>query len=86
MSHDVTLVYVQGLSSLLIKPLSSYSALSGVGSWGQQPKERSPDFPLPSHFIQLFPGDPEAFPGQPRDSFSSVSWVFPGVSYRWDVP
>ncbi|TWW67140.1 hypothetical protein D4764_02G0001810 [Takifugu flavidus] len=25
--------------------------LSGVGSWGQQPKKRSPDFPLPSYFF-----------------------------------
>ncbi|KAK0139076.1 Nectin-4 [Merluccius polli] len=34
---------------------------------GQQPKQGSPDFPLPSHFVQFFPGDPEAFPGQARD-------------------
>ena len=40
----------------------------------------------PSHFVQLFLGDPKAFPGPPRDSLSSVSWVFPGVSYQWDVP
>ncbi|XP_072772565.1 long-chain fatty acid transport protein 4-like [Nerophis lumbriciformis] len=33
-----------------------------VGLRGQQPKQRSPDFPLPSHFFQLFSGDPEAFP------------------------
>ncbi|XP_024911927.1 SIN3 transcription regulator family member Aa isoform X2 [Cynoglossus semilaevis] len=26
-----------------------------------------PDFPLPRHFLQLFWGDPEAFPGQPSD-------------------
>ena len=41
--------------------------LSGVGSRGQQPKQGSPDFPLPSHFIQLFRWDPEVFPGQPKD-------------------
>ncbi|KAK0140195.1 hypothetical protein N1851_022893 [Merluccius polli] len=29
------------------------------------------------HFVQLFPGDPEAFPGQPRDI---VSPVCPGSS------
>ncbi|KAK0152077.1 hypothetical protein N1851_006562 [Merluccius polli] len=64
----------------------SSCCLSGVGSWGQQPKQGSPDFPLPSHFVQLFLGDPEAFPGQPeRHSLSSVSWVFPVVSYQWDV-
>ncbi|TWW77334.1 hypothetical protein D4764_12G0007240 [Takifugu flavidus] len=37
--------------------------LSGVGSRGQQPKKRSPDFPLPSYFFQLIWGDPNAFPG-----------------------
>ena len=60
---------------------SIFYRLSGVRSRGQQPKQGSPDFPFPSYFIQLFLGDPEAFPGQP-----SVSWVFPGVSYQWDVP
>ncbi|XP_061828677.1 RNA-binding protein 7 isoform X1 [Nerophis lumbriciformis] len=35
-----------------------------VGLRGQQLKQGSPDFPLPSHFVQLLPGDPEAFPGQ----------------------
>ncbi|XP_061525943.1 uncharacterized protein LOC133398373 isoform X3 [Phycodurus eques] len=29
-----------------------------------------PDFPFPSHFIHLFQGDPEAFPGQPKDVIS----------------
>ena len=42
-----------------------------VGSQGQQAKQESLDFPVPSHFIQLFRGDPQAFPG---------------ASYRWDVP
>ncbi|KAK0148980.1 putative nuclease HARBI1 [Merluccius polli] len=52
---------------------SVFFRLSGVGSRGQQPKQGSPDFPLPSHFVQLFPGDPEAFPGQPeRHSRCSV--------------
>ncbi|XP_062311935.1 uncharacterized protein LOC134016604 [Osmerus eperlanus] len=45
----------------------SSSACPGVGSRGQQPKQGGPDFPLPGHFHQLFLGDPEAFPGQPRD-------------------
>ncbi|KAK3529226.1 hypothetical protein QTP70_021926 [Hemibagrus guttatus] len=57
-----------------------------AGSWGQQSKQGCPDFPLPGHFLQLFRRDPEAFPGQPRDSLSSVSWVFPGVSSRWVIP
>ncbi|TWW64582.1 hypothetical protein D4764_22G0002290 [Takifugu flavidus] len=51
--------------------------LSGVGSRGQQPKERSPDFPLPSYFLQLIRRDPQAFPGQPRDI---VSPTCPGSS------
>ncbi|XP_072771494.1 uncharacterized protein [Nerophis lumbriciformis] len=46
---------------------SIFFRLSEVGLLGQQPKQGSPDFPLPSHFVQLFPGDPEAFPGQPGD-------------------
>ena len=42
---------------------------------GHQPKQRSPDFPLTRHFV--FPGDPEAFSGQPRDL---VSPACPGSS------
>ena len=38
--------------------------LSGSGS---QPQQGNPDCPLPSHFHQLFWGDPKAFPGQPGD-------------------
>uniref|UniRef100_A0A6Q2WUE3 C-type lectin domain-containing protein n=1 Tax=Esox lucius TaxID=8010 RepID=A0A6Q2WUE3_ESOLU len=33
----------------------------------QQSKQRCPDIPLPRHFLQLFRGDTEAFPGQPGD-------------------
>ena len=46
--------------------LSFFYHLSRVGWWGQQHKPGSPDFPR-SYFAQLFQGDPEAFPGQPRD-------------------
>ena len=42
---------------------SIFSRLSGAGSRGQQSKQRCPDFPLPRHFLQLFRGDTEAFPG-----------------------
>ncbi|TWW64199.1 putative ATP-dependent RNA helicase an3 [Takifugu flavidus] len=45
---------------------SIHYRLSGVGSRGQQPKERSPDFPL----LQLIRRDPQAFPGQSRDIVS----------------
>ncbi|TWW80518.1 hypothetical protein D4764_01G0003330 [Takifugu flavidus] len=51
--------------------------LSGVGSRGQQPKERSPDFPLPSYLFQLIRRDPQAFPDQSRDI---VSPTCPGSS------
>ena len=82
----MSLCTVKRLKANVTVTLTVLFRLSGVGSRGQQPKQGSPDFPLPSHFVQLLPGDPEAFPGQPRDSLSSVAWVFPGVSYRWDVP
>lgn len=44
----------------------------GSGSRGQQPKQkqRSPDFSLPIYFVQLFCGDSEVFPSQPRDTVS----------------
>ncbi|MEQ2255054.1 hypothetical protein ILYODFUR_009835 [Ilyodon furcidens] len=41
--------------------------LSGVGSRGQQPKQRDPDFPLLSLLDQLVQVNTKAFPGQPRD-------------------
>ncbi|TWW77476.1 hypothetical protein D4764_12G0008660 [Takifugu flavidus] len=56
---------------------SIISRLSGVGSRGQQPKKRSPDFPLPSYFFQLIRRDPQAFPDQSRDI---VSPTCPGSS------
>jgi len=43
------------------------TASMGIGSRGQQLEQRNPDVPVPSHFLQLFRGDPKAFPGQPRD-------------------
>ena len=48
-----------------------------AGSWGQQSKQGCPDFPLPRHFLQLFQGDPEAFPGQPS---GTVPPACPGSS------
>ncbi|MED6242193.1 hypothetical protein ATANTOWER_001460 [Ataeniobius toweri] len=41
--------------------------LSEVGSWGQQPKQRDPDFPPPSHLGKLVQGNPKVLPGQPRN-------------------
>ena len=50
---------------------------SSAASRGQQLEQRSPDVPVSGHFLQLFRGDPEAFPGQPRDI---VSPTCPGSS------
>ncbi|TWW77574.1 hypothetical protein D4764_12G0009640 [Takifugu flavidus] len=61
---------------VIIHP-SILSRLSGVGSRWQQPKKRSPDFPLPSYFFQLIRRDPQAFPDQSRDI---VSPTCPGSS------
>ncbi|XP_060798521.1 class I histocompatibility antigen, F10 alpha chain-like isoform X2 [Neoarius graeffei] len=47
--------------------ISSSSALSGTGSWRQQSKQGSPNFPFPRHLGQLLGKNTEAFPGQPRD-------------------
>ncbi|MEQ2252927.1 hypothetical protein ILYODFUR_026849, partial [Ilyodon furcidens] len=57
--------YSVSCSNPSIYPLSSISL--GVGSRAQQPKQRDPDFPLPSHLGQLVRGNPKAFPGQPRN-------------------
>ncbi|KAM9385874.1 uncharacterized protein KZ484_007460 [Pholidichthys leucotaenia] len=43
------------------------------GSWRQQFKQRSPDFPLPSHLLHLFRGDTKAFPDQLGDIVSPPS-------------
>ena len=60
--------------------------LSGVGSWGQQPKQGNPDFPLHSHFVQLFLGDLKAFPGQLRDLWRiSTSTVWHGMVWFGSV-
>uniref|UniRef100_A0A3P9JLI5 Uncharacterized protein n=1 Tax=Oryzias latipes TaxID=8090 RepID=A0A3P9JLI5_ORYLA len=56
---------------------SIFLRLSGTRSVGQHSKQRYPDFPRPGHFPQLLWGDPEVFPGQPRDK---VSPACPGSS------
>ncbi|MED6247127.1 hypothetical protein ATANTOWER_031150 [Ataeniobius toweri] len=65
---------------------SSSSALSGTGSWGQQtqqtPRRPSPQTPPPAP-----PGGAQSVPRpSERHSPSSVSWVVPWASSRWDVP
>ena len=67
--------------------LSILHRLPGVRSQGQQPETGSPGFPPPSHFTQLFRGDPELFLGQPGDIAppacpGSSRWA----SYQWDMP
>ncbi|MEQ2171923.1 hypothetical protein GOODEAATRI_015637 [Goodea atripinnis] len=51
--------------------------LSGVRSRGQQPKQRHPDFPRPSHLGQLIWGESQGVlrPAE-KHSPSNVSWVF----------
>ncbi|KAI3363512.1 hypothetical protein L3Q82_012110, partial [Scortum barcoo] len=50
--------------------------------------EISSPMEMPSHPVPSSSGGiPEAFPGQSeRHSLSSVSWVFPRASSRWDTP
>ncbi|TWW69398.1 Insulin-like growth factor 2 mRNA-binding protein 1 [Takifugu flavidus] len=58
----------------------------GFGVGGSSLKEK-PRLPSPQ---LLLPAHPEGSPGVPRPverhSLSNVSWVFPGVSYRRDMP
>ncbi|MEQ2305696.1 hypothetical protein AMECASPLE_000698 [Ameca splendens] len=42
------------------------------GHGGQQPKQRDPDFPLPSHLGQLVRENPKTFSGQPRNIVPSA--------------
>ncbi|KAK0145239.1 SCL-interrupting locus [Merluccius polli] len=65
---------------------SIFFRLSGVGSRGQQPKQGSPDFPFPSYFGQLFLGDPEAFPGQPRDIKLRADLIHPRGPATEELP
>lgn len=44
--------------------------LSGARSWGQEPKQRRLDLPLPGYLLQLIWGKTKAFPGQLRDLIS----------------
>ena len=53
-----------GVPSVVPSIHPSSSALSRARSHGQLPEQGHPDFPLPGHFLQLFRGDPKAFPGQ----------------------
>ncbi|KAJ0064949.1 hypothetical protein NL108_018186 [Boleophthalmus pectinirostris] len=69
-----------------VDPSIHFLPLIGAGSQGQQSKQGLPDFHHPRHVLQLLRGNPKTFPGQPRHSPSSVSWVFPGTSSRWDMP
>lgn len=69
------------------QPFSTSDLRSGGG--GRQPKQGSPDFPLPSYFVQTLRG--EGSRGVPRpasrhtSSLSTMSWVFPWDSYRFNT-
>ncbi|TWW74020.1 hypothetical protein D4764_14G0000210 [Takifugu flavidus] len=56
--------------------------VAGAAALGEKP----PDFPLPSHLLQLIGGSPGVPRPVERHSLSNVSWVSPGVSYRRDMP
>ncbi|XP_056134186.1 transcription factor 25 isoform X2 [Lampris incognitus] len=66
---------------------SQNNHFSWVGSWWQQAKEGTPDVPLPSNALQLFLGNPKAFPCQighvvpPANSGST-----PGFPPIWTCP
>ncbi|MED6263793.1 Beta-catenin-like protein 1, partial [Characodon lateralis] len=62
--HEVMIQYTPSIIPS-IQPLSS--VYPWVGLRGQQPKQRDPDFPLPSHLGQLVQGNPKEFQGQPRN-------------------
>ncbi|TWW62698.1 hypothetical protein D4764_04G0013450 [Takifugu flavidus] len=72
-------------SANFINP-SIFRHLSGVRLRGQQPKQRGPNFPLPSYFLPAHPGESPGFPRPvKRHSLSNVSWVFLGASYRSNI-
>ena len=58
-----------------------FQLLSVVRLQWQQPKQRGPDFPFLSYFVQLFQGDPKVFPVQWRYNLFGMSWVSLRVSY-----
>ena len=75
-SQEILNLIIYWLKKKMVKNHPSiFYLLSHVGSRGQQTKQGGPDFPLPSHFVQLFP----------RHSLSSVSWVFSGeAAIHWE--
>ncbi len=57
---------------------SIFFCLSGARSWGQQSKQRCPDFPLPRHFLLLLPGDiSKGAPSHPAEKAHFGS-LYPG--------
>ncbi|TWW73563.1 hypothetical protein D4764_15G0009570 [Takifugu flavidus] len=67
-----------------IHPSSPPTAYRVMGAAAEEEKPRLPSPQL------LLPAHPGGSPGVPRPveihSLSNVSWVFPGVSYRRDMP
>jgi len=53
--HDTFYRYTISLFQFMLPSInqSIYCCLFGTGVWGQQSKQRSPEFGLPSHFLQL---------------------------------
>ncbi|KAI3351216.1 hypothetical protein L3Q82_005769 [Scortum barcoo] len=59
----------------------------GPGRRGSSLSRDAQTFPHPRHFLQLFRGTPEAFPGQLRDIVSpACPGSSPRASSRWDLP
>lgn len=52
--------------------------LFNAGLQGQQPQERSPDLPFPSHLLQFVQGNTKVFPGNIKDA--SIFSFHPGAS------
>ncbi|KAL4009579.1 hypothetical protein ACER0C_003431 [Sarotherodon galilaeus] len=55
---------------LRLTPSRALSTLTVITRLGQQPEQRSPDPPLPSHLLQFVWGNTKAFPGQLKDRIS----------------
>lgn len=76
----------QPLGCLLFIHLFSFSTSWWESLW-KQAETVSPDFFIPDYRFELLLGDHQMFPGQLWDShhLSSRYWVYPGVSFQWDM-
>lgn len=61
--EDLMFCTITGIKT--IHPSNHLSPLIQGFDLGYQPKQGSPDFPLPAYFVELFWWNPKVFPGQP---------------------